>query len=514
MINKFIRSSLIFSILTMVSRILGLFRDMLLAYFFGVGIVTDILFIALKIPNLFRSLLAEGGVNLVFTPIFNKYVSSGRVKRATILSSQVLAYITVTTVLLTIVVEVFIPQIASLLFTNIQQHSDQHFKLLILLIRITFPYLIFISIISIFQSILNSFKFFIIGSSMPIIFNVCTIMCILLNFIKINIIFVACGILVSGIVQLLIILQVFIYKQVISIPIVNIFRITTLTKVFLKKLIPVLFNSGIYQINMFVSIIIAASMPNGALSYLFYADRLFQLPLAIIGVGLSTVILSYLSNSQISLEECNDTKRNGILFIVILALPATSGLVLLGENIISLIFGYGKFNNTDINNTYYILSIYALSLIFNIMIKFFQSIYYANQDTSTPFYINTLSLVLNVILVISLSIKYSYIGIACAQPIVAITSFILFIIHIKYKELITLNKRFYRDLLKIIIANIVLLFIIIEFHNILSLITVVLLQKVLLLFGIIVIILIYFILLWFLRTNMMEHMFINIKKRF
>src|SRR6056300_1782431 len=272
-------------------------------------------------------------------------------------------------------------------------------ELAVILTRITFPFLFFISLASFFSAILNSHNKFAAASAAPIILNL-VLISILIFSKKLNdelVYYLAFGVSIAGILQLF-----FLYFFVKNFFILKFnfqIKISEKVKIFFKKLLPSIFASGVNKINILVGTIIA-SFQASAVSYLYYADRIYQINLAIAGIAIGVVILPQLS------KHIQTKKKNKILLIqnkalelsLFLSLPATIALIIGSEQIISALFGYGSFNENSVNNSSKALYYFALGLPAFAFIKVFSNFFFANNDTKTPFYISFISVVLNILI--------------------------------------------------------------------------------------------------------------------
>ncbi|MDB9735787.1 murein biosynthesis integral membrane protein MurJ, partial [Candidatus Pelagibacter ubique] len=286
-----IKSTSTFSFFTIISRLLGYLRDILIAVFLGTGILADAFFVAFRIPNTFRRLFSEGTFNAAFVPSYSSLLNNK--KKAQNFANSIFNLLSLGLIVLVLIVEILMPLFVYLIAPGFEGDYDK-MELAITLTRITFPFLIFISLASFFSAILNSHNKFAIASAAPIILNILLIGVLL--FAKIlddNLVYyLSYAVTISGVVQF-IFLYFFVKKN--FLPKIK-FKINIDKKIknFFKKLLPSIFSSGVTQINILVGTIIA-SFQAGAVSYLYYADRVYQINLAIAGIAIGTVILPQLS---------------------------------------------------------------------------------------------------------------------------------------------------------------------------------------------------------------------------
>ena len=285
-------STSIFSFYTLISRVLGYVRDILIAIFLGASIYADAFFVAFRLPNTFRRLFAEGTFNAAFIPSYT--TEKIKNKRASIkFADDVLTLLTLSLFILVVVVEIFAPYFVYLIAPGFYNDIDKY-KIAVELTRITFPFLLFVSLSSFFSGILNSNNKFAAAAAAPIILNIVLILTLFISYLF-NLNFaknLSYGVTFSGILQL--IFLIFFTKKYYK-PGINFkIKITSKIKIFLKKLLPSIFSSGVTQINILVGTIIA-SFEAGAVSYLYYADRIYQINLAVAGIAVGTVSLPILS---------------------------------------------------------------------------------------------------------------------------------------------------------------------------------------------------------------------------
>jgi putative peptidoglycan lipid II flippase len=327
----------------------------------------------------------------------------------------------------------------------------------IYLTRITFPFLLFISIASFFAAILNSHNKFAVASAAPIILNI--VLIIILLFAKTLgdglVYYLSYGVSLAGILQLF-----FLYKYVRKFLFLKFnfkIKVNKKVKIFFKKLLPSIFSSGVTQINILVGTIIA-SFQASAVSYLYYADRIYQINLAIAGIAIGVVVLPQLS------KHIQSKKKNKILLIqnkalelcLFLSLPASVALLIGSEYIISALFGYGSFTETAVQNSAKALYFFALGLPAFSLIKVFSSFFFANHDTKTPFYISLLSVILNIIISVSYFKEIGFIIIPIATSISSWFNGILLFIFLKKNNLFQFNEIFILRFVKIIFASLLM----------------------------------------------------------
>jgi putative peptidoglycan lipid II flippase len=448
-----VKSTGTFGFFTIISRLLGYLRDILIAVFLGTGALADVFFVAFRIPNTFRRLFSEGTFNAAFVPSYSSEMMKGK-KKSNEFANDIFNLLFLGLFFLVLIVQIFMPVFVSMIAPGFIEDVNK-MNLAISLTRITFPFLLFISIASFFAAILNSHNKFAAASAAPIILNI--ILIIILFFSKFVgddlVYYLSYGVSLAGILQLL-----FLYKLVGKFYSLKFnFRIkaNTKVKIFFKKLLPSIFSSGVTQINILVGTIIA-SFQASAVSYLYYADRIYQINLAIAGIAIGVVILPQLS------KHIQSKKKNKILLIqnkalelsLFLSIPASVALIIGSEYITSALFGYGSFNEIAVQNSAKALYFFALGLPAFSLIKIFSSFFFANQNTKTPFYISFFSVILNIVISVYYFKELGFIIIPIATSISSWVNGILLFIFLKKDNLFTFNKVFIFRFIKIIFTSV------------------------------------------------------------
>ena len=333
----------------------------------------------------------------------------------------------------------------------------QKMELAITLTRITFPFLMFISLASFFSAILNSHNKFAIASAAPIILNILLIGVLLFGKILNDqlVYYLSYAVTISGILQF--IFLYFFVKKYFS-PKINLsFKIDNKVKLFFKKLLPSIFSSGVTQINILVGTIIA-SFQASAVSYLYYADRIYQINLAIAGIAIGTVILPQLSKHVQSnkKEKINLIQNKALELSLFLSIPAAIALLIASEEIISSLFGYGSFDELSVINSAKALFYFAIGLPAFSLIKVFSAFFFARHNTKVPFYISLTSVLLNVFISIIFFKEVGFIIIPIATTISSWFNAILLFIFLKIKNLFSFNLVFINRFIKILLASILM----------------------------------------------------------
>ncbi len=450
-----VKSTGTFGFYTIISRLLGYLRDVLIAIFLGTGFIADAFFVAFRIPNTFRRLFAEGTFNAAFIPSYTSELVKSK-KKSNKFANEIFNLLVCSLLFLVLLVEIFMPMFVSLIAPGFVE-DEKKIQLAINLTRITFPFLLFVSLSSFFAAILNSHNKFAAASAAPIILNLFLILILFFgNYLNDTLVYyLSYGVSLAGFLQL-----VFLYKFVNKFYLIKFnFKLTIneKVKIFFKKLLPSIFSSGVTQINILIGTIIA-SFQASAVSYLYYADRIYQINLAIAGIAIGVVILPQLSK-HVYLK-----KKKKILLIqnkalelsMFLSLPASVALFVGSEEIISALFGYGSFNSDAVFNSAKALYYFGLGLPAFALIKVFSTFFFANNDTKTPFYISLFAVILNIIISIYYFQEIGFIIIPIATTVSSWFNSILLFIYLKNKNLFQFNNIFVVRFLKIIFASILM----------------------------------------------------------
>jgi putative peptidoglycan lipid II flippase len=446
-----IKSTGTFSFFTIISRLLGYIRDILIAVFLGTGPLADVFFVAFRIPNTFRRLFSEGTFNAAFVPSYSSLLNNKKISHK--FANNIFNLLMVGLFFLVLVIEIMMPLFIFLIAPGFEG-DHQKMELAITLTRITFPFLIFISLASFFSAILNSHNKFAIASAAPIILNILLIGVLLLGKILDDqlVLYLSYAVTISGILQF--IFLYFFVKKYFSPRLSLLFKIDDKIKRFFRKLLPSIFSSGVTQINILVGTIIA-SFQASAVSYLYYADRIYQINLAIAGIAIGTVILPQLSKHVKSnrKEKIKLIQNKALELSLFLSIPAAIALLIASEEIISSLFGYGSFDELSVKNSAKALFYFAIGLPAFSLIKVFSAFFFARHNTKIPFYISLISVLLNIFISIIFFKEVGFIIIPIATTISSWFNATLLFIFLKIKNLFSFNFIFINRLVKILLAS-------------------------------------------------------------
>ena len=450
-----IASTSTFSFFTLISRILGYVRDILIAIFLGTGLLADAFFVAFRLPNTFRRLFAEGTFNAAFIPSYAGALTQSKAK-ADSFAKNVFNLLFIILLFFVLLAEIFMPQLIFLIAPGFYKDPEK-LKLAVDLSRITFPFLFFICLASFFGAILNSYNKFAAAAAAPIVLNLILIGSLFFSkwINASDVLVLSYAVSFAGFLQLIILLF-FVrknFKPILSFKI----KIDRQVKLFFSKLLPSIFSSGVTQINILVGTIIA-SFQAGAVSYLYYADRVYQINLAVAGIAVGTVMLPELSKhvKNDNYEKIINLQNRALELCLFLSIPAATALVLASEQIITSLFGYGAFDNESVINTARALTFFAFGVPAFSILKIFSNYFFARNDTKTPFYLSVVSVVLNIIISVSLFHKIGFIIIPIATSISSWINVFFHFYLIKKRNLHNFDKTFISKFPRIILSVVVM----------------------------------------------------------
>jgi len=417
---SFARSLFTVSSLTILSRIGGFIRDSLTAIFLGAGPIADAFFVAQRLPNLFRSLFADGAFSAAFVPLYTSEQERHGKEAAQQFAGQALMLLLAALIPFSVLMMMFMPEVMLILAPGFERDSDK-FKLAVDFSTITFPYLALISVTALQTGVLNANGKFGPGAAAPIAFNIVLILGLFAAHVfgwHIGYT-LAWSVTLSGVVQC-VWLAISCYRARTSIPLLRP-HLSEAGKRLFHRIGPGALGAGVYQINLLISTNLASSLPTGSISHLNYADRLNQLPLGIVGIAVATTLLPLLSRHIAA--EAEDKARHytsrAIEFCLLLGLPATIGLSILARPIIHILFEHGAFTYDDTLATVGALRAYTLGIIGFLLIKVFAAGFFARHDTKTPVKIAVIAMVVNAIFSILLRGPLQHVGLALATSIAA-----------------------------------------------------------------------------------------------
>ena len=445
------KSFSLMSIFTFLSRILGYARDLLFAFIFGASSSADSFLLAFRLPNLFRRLFAEGAINNALIPLYLDIKKKTNQKIAQVFYNSVFNYLIIILLIVTVLAEIFMKDIISFLAPGF---NEDLINKTAFLASIMFPYLILISISSFIGALLNANGRYAVWAFSPIILNLGMIVALSISYFYFAFpeLILSWAVIISGILQL--ILMIF-WSLKINIKInFSKLKISKNIKKFFSLLLPNILAGGILQINQFIGVIFASSII-GAISWLYYADRIVQLPLGIFIVSISTILLTTLSNQKAKKSKINIDQQIefACLLMLCLTLLCMVGLIALSDLIVDVLFKRGKFGLGDVLATSDAIVMYSIGLPAFGFIKIFSVIFFSEKNTFIPFLISTLSMLANLFLILLLVDKMGHLGIALSLSLSSYFNVIALYIFLQKKKYWKIKKSFIKKIFKILISS-------------------------------------------------------------
>lgn len=454
-----LRSIMTVGSITAVSRIFGFVRDILIAATLGANMVADVFFVAFKFPNLFRRLFAEGAFSMAFVPIFAGILEKEGIEKAKEFANQAFGILLSGLLIVVILMELAMPW-AMRAFAPGFLDDPKKFDMVIEYTRITFPYVLFISLVSLLAGVLNSFCKFAAAAATPILLNVCLIGALLFwaPVSKHPGQTLAWAVFLAGLVQFLWIFYHCVKKGLWLRPVLV---LSKNVKLLLARALPVALGAGVYQINLLVDTIIASFLPEGSISYLFFADRINQLPLGIVGVAVGTALLPLLSRQIRSGDNvaAQNSQNRAVEFSIFLTLPAACALFVMADPVVKVLFQRGVFGDIQASATAAALAVLALGLPAYVLIKSLAPGFFARGDTKTPVKIAAIAMVVNVVLSLILMEHFLHVGVAMATTISSWLNAIMMLIILYRRSHFFFDSRLKGRLLRTAFASLVMSFV-------------------------------------------------------
>ena len=442
--------------MTMISRVLGFVRDMVIARYFGASMGADAFFVAFKIPNFFRRLFAEGAFSQAFVPVLAE-AKEKRGHEAVKHLVDALSYRLGGILLIITAFGVFGSSIWMMVFAPGFMDEPEKFALASDMLAITFPYLLLISLVAFSSAIMNTYNQFAVPAFTPVFLNL-----VLITFaiwvsplLDVPIMALAWGVLVAGVVQLLFHLP-FLYRLgLLPSPT----RKSDLGVGEVKRMmIPALFGVSVAQINLLLDTVLASFLITGSVSWLYYSDRLMEFPLGVFGVALATVVLPGLSKKAAN-EDWKGFRQDidsALILVLIIGLPATLGLLLLAEPLITTLFYYGAFTARDVTMSGMSLMAYSFGLLGFILVKILAPAFYARKDMKTPVKVAIIALVTNMVLNLIFIGPFAHVGLAAATAISAFVNSGLLYWYLRKQEVFKPLSGWAKLIIQVVLANAIL----------------------------------------------------------
>ena len=420
--ERLLKSTLVVGLMTTLSRILGLIRDIIIGAMFGPGAGVDAFIVAFRIPNFLRRVFAEGGFSQAFVPVLSEYRERRSQAEVNALVDHTAAVLG-TCLCVTTFVGVLAAPLLIMIFAPGFSGDMEKQALATQMLRITFPYILFISLIAMAGGILNTYRRFAVPAFTPVLLNLSLIGCALWLTPYFppeqRVIALAWGVFIAGVAQLLFQFPFLLKLRLLPLPRFNrdregVGRIITL-------MIPTLFAASVTQVNLLVDTMIASFLETGSISWLYFSDRLVEFPLGVFGIALATVILPNLAAEHTGRDKTafNKTLDWALRWVFLVAIPASAGLMLLGEPLLTALFQYNEFSQHDVRMAGRSLVMYAIGLPAFILIKVLSSGFFSKQDTKTPVKVAVVAMLANIILNLLLVFPLAHAGLALATSLSA-----------------------------------------------------------------------------------------------
>ncbi len=454
MSKQLFKSTAIVSSMTMISRIMGFIRDMLFANIFGVNAATDAFFVAFKIPNFLRRLFAEGAFAQAFVPILTDYNEKGSRAALQLFIDRTAGTLALLLMLLSLAGVIAAPLLIMLFAPGFLWEGDQ-FDLAVQMLRITFPYLFFVTLVAFAGGILNARGKFAIPALTPVFLNICMIAAAVWLSPRMEqpIIALAWGVFGAGVVQLLFQIPALLHQGLMPRPRWG-FGDPSVRQM-LKLMLPAIFGVSVVQLNLLFGTLVASFLSSGSVSWLYYSDRLVEFPLGILGVALATVILPKLSQNHATDDTIafSNALDWGLKLVLLIGLPATLGLTLLAEPLLSTLFQYNEFGSEDVRMAGKSLMAYASGLLAFMLIKVLVPGFTSRHDTQTPVRFGIHSIIANIVLNLALVMPLAHAGIALATTLSAYLNALLLLLTLLKQGIYLPGQQWLLYVLRIVTAN-------------------------------------------------------------
>jgi putative peptidoglycan lipid II flippase len=442
--------------LTLVSRITGFVRDIVLAAVLGAGPVADAFFVALRLPNHFRALFAEGAFNAAFVPAYAQIREQGGAARAQVFADRIFALLLTSQIVLLAVALIFTPQVIDLLAPGFSRDPERY-DLSVTLTRITFPYLLLVTLVTLYGGILNSLHRFAAAAAAPVFLNISIVAALAFAaFFPTAGHAAAWGVLIAGVLEALLVAAD--AKRAGALPVLKWPQLDADVRKFFRALGPATIGSGGVQLALFADTIIASFLPAGALSALYYADRIDQLPIGVIGIAAGTVLLPEMARRIAAGDQAGaqDAQNRAIEFTLLLSVPCVAAFFIVPDAIMRGLFMHGKFTAADATAAAQTLVAYAVGLLPFVLIRSVVASFYARGDTATPVKAALIAVAVNIAFKILLMGPLAQIGLALATAIGAWINFLLVVWFASRAGSGGIDARLRRSIIRLALSGIVL----------------------------------------------------------
>lgn len=455
--EKIARSAGVMSVATFISRMLGYVKDMILARYFGATGISDTFFVAFRIPNLLRELFAEGSMSSAFIPVLTEYQTKHDSDKAKLLIRITFTFILIFVGLFCFMGIIFAPQIVTLIAPGFLKNAEK-FSQTVLLTRVMFPFLFFISLAALVMGALNTRRVFFVPALAPAMLNV-TIIVVVLLFVPViehPIVAVAAGVTLGGLVQLAFQLPSFFRKDY-DLRLNYEFRHPGLKKMSVL-IIPATMGMAVAQVNIFISTILASYLPQGSITYLYYSMRLIQFPVGIFGVAMGMAALPALSEHAVKgdIEKLREDFSFALRLLFFITVPAMMGLIALREPIVNILFQRGIFDHGATIGTADALLFYSTGIWAIVGVRIVTATFYSLNDTKTPVKIAVMAMLINIIMSVILMGPLKHSGLAFANAIASTVNFI-FLFYFLRRRLGRIDaQRILKSFIRVCIASAVM----------------------------------------------------------
>ncbi|WP_353743939.1 murein biosynthesis integral membrane protein MurJ [Cycloclasticus sp.] len=448
------KSTAIVGSMTMISRVLGFVRDIVIARFFGASEGTDAFFVAFKIPNFMRRLFAEGAFSQAFVPVLSEYKETQSTEALKELLAKTAGTLATVLFFITLLGVIGAPILIYIFAPGFDAEGSRH-DLAVEMLRLTFPYLLFISLTAMAGGVLNTFGKFAIPAITPVLLNLSFLAAMfwLSPLLDEPIMALAWAVLLAGIAQLT--FQFPFLKQLGLMPKLSFDRQHAGVKKIMKLMLPALFGVSITQINLLVDTLLASFLVAGSVSWLYFSDRLVEFPLGIFGIALATVILPNLSKSHAAgkKQDFSASLDSGLRWVVLLGTPAAVGLFFLAQPMLITLFQYDAFTTSDVGNASLSLMAYAVGLPAFILVKVLVPGFTARQDMKTPVKIGMIAVASNMLMSVTLVLFFQHAGLALATSMAAFVNAGLLFVALLKEGAFKPQPGWLMFLVKVLLAN-------------------------------------------------------------
>jgi len=442
---------------TMLSRVLGFARDILIAALLGAGAVADCFFVAFRFPNLFRRLFAEGAFAAAFVPLFSGELEKNGRDAAKAFADAAFSVLALALVVFVAIMEIVMPFAMWVLAPGFDAVEGK-MALATELSRIAFPYLLFISLVSLQSGVLNSLGKFAAAAAAPVLLNITLIVAMLVfaDGEETAGHVLSWGVFAAGVVQFAWLAY---HCRREGMPVgFKRPRLTPEVRMLGRRILPVVFGASLYQINLLIGTILASLVSDGAVSFLYYADRVTQLPLGVVGVAVGTALLPALSRQLAAGDEtaAHASQNRGLEFALLLTLPAAVALFVIAEPIIAVLFERGAFGPADTRATALALMAYSTGLPAYVLIRVLTPGFFAREDTKTPVKIAAVAMLANIVLNLAFMQVWGHVGIAAAGALSAWINAVMLGVTLRRRGQLALDARMSRRWPRIVAASLVM----------------------------------------------------------